>query len=196
MGRYGSDSLEEFISILVDRTLNGQATVEIFFVLSGCVLAMSLRSASRAPDKLRIKEFYVKRFFRIYPALWVSIALTLCLWPVIKIGLASPAYSGWALDAYPPQITVRSLALLLAAIYVHLNWPMWTLRVELFYSILFPAIFIMVTNERTRAPFIVLIALISLAPIPRTLSLHYALAFTLGALIPSSRGIGNARYRL
>lgn len=194
--RYGPGSLEEFISNLVDRTLNGQAAVELFFVLSGCVLALSLQTASRNPDTSWIKAFYVKRFFRIYPALWVSIALTLCLWPLIRMGLGSPACSAWALHAYPAEITARSVMLSLAAIYVHLNWPMWTLRVELFYSILFPAIFLMVTNERTRGPFMILIALIALLPIPRNLSLHYSLAFSLGAWIPSSRGIGNARYRL
>lgn len=194
--RYGAGSLEEFISILVDRTLNGQAAVELFFVLSGCVLALSLQTASGSTDRSWIKAFYVKRFFRIYPALWVSIAFTLCLWPLIRMGLASPAYSTWALDAYPSEITARSVMLSLAAIYVHLNWPMWTLRVELFYSILFPVIFLMVTNERTRGPFMILIALLALLPIPRNLSLHYSLAFSLGALIPSSRGIGNARYRL
>ncbi|MBW0446682.1 acyltransferase [bacterium M00.F.Ca.ET.228.01.1.1] len=194
--RYGPGSLEEFISSLVDRTLNGQAAVELFFVLSGCVLALSLQTASGTADRSWIKAFYVKRFFRIYPALWVSIALTLCLWPLIRMGLASPAYSTWALDAYPSEITARSVMLSLAAIYVHLNWPMWTLRVELFYSILFPAIFLMVTNERTRGPFMILIALLALLPIPRNLSLHYSLAFSLGALIPSSRGIGNAHYRL
>lgn len=194
--RYGPGSLEEFISILVDRTLNGQAAVELFFVLSGCVLALSLQTASGSTDRSWIKAFYVKRFFRIYPALWVSIALTLCLWPLIRMGLASPAYSTWALDAYPSEITARSVMLSLAAIFVHLNWPMWTLRVELFYSILFPVIFLMVTNERTRGPFMILIALLALLPIPRNFSLHYSLAFGLGALIPSSRGIGNARYRL
>jgi len=93
LGRYGSSSLEEFISTLVDRTLNGQAAVEIFFVLSGCVLALSLQTVSDGPDRSWIKAFYIKRLFRIYPALWVSIALTLCLWPLIKTGLPSPAYS-------------------------------------------------------------------------------------------------------
>jgi len=194
--RYGCGSLEEFVSNVVDRTLNGQAAVEIFFVLSGCVLALSLQSTSRISGTTWIKAFYVKRFFRIYPALWASLALTLCLWPLIKVGLTSHAYSAWALDAYPAQITARSVMLSLAAIYVHLNWPMWTLRVELFYSILFPAIFVMVTNQRTRTPFMILIALIALAPIPRNLSLHYSLAFSLGALIPSSRRMGNACYRL
>ncbi|WP_020071197.1 acyltransferase family protein [Paraburkholderia caledonica] len=196
LGRYGSSSLEEFISTLVDRTLNGQAAVEIFFVLSGCVLALSLQAVSGAPDRSWIKAFYIKRLFRIYPALWVSIALTLCLWPLIKTGLSSPAYSAWALDAYPSQIDARSVLLSLAAIYVHLNWPMWTLRVELFYSVMFPAIFLMVTNQRTRAPFIILIALLAFAPIPRSFSLHYALAFSLGAVIPSSRASGNVNYRL
>jgi len=73
---------------------------------------------------------------------------------------------------------------------------MWTLRVELFYSVMFPAIFLMVANERTRAPFIILIALLALAPIPRSFSLHYALAFSLGAFIPSSRVSGNVNHRL
>ncbi|TGT12967.1 acyltransferase, partial [Mesorhizobium sp. M3A.F.Ca.ET.174.01.1.1] len=94
-----------------DRTLNGQAAVELFFVLSGCVLALSLQTASGTADRSWIKAFYVKRFFRIYPALWVSIALTLCLWPLIRMGLASPAYSTWALDAYPSEITARSVML-------------------------------------------------------------------------------------
>jgi peptidoglycan/LPS O-acetylase OafA/YrhL len=195
--RYGSaNSFQNIIRILVDRTFNGQAAVEIFFVLSGCVLALSLMNGSAAENTPWVKVFYVKRFFRIYPALWLSIAFTLCLWPLIKLGLTSPAYSDWAMSAFPKQITAPLVGLSLASVYVHLNWPMWTLRVELFYSILFPAIFLLVHNRRTRLPFLVFLALVALAPIPRILSLHYALAFGLGALIPLTRGIQNFRYRL
>jgi peptidoglycan/LPS O-acetylase OafA/YrhL len=46
--RYGVDSFQNKIAIFVDRTFNGQAAVEVFFVLSGCVLALSLMSGSAA----------------------------------------------------------------------------------------------------------------------------------------------------
>jgi len=72
--RYGVDSFQNKIAIFVDRTFNGQAAVEVFFVLSGCVLALSLMSGSAANKPSWVKTFYVKRFFRIYPALWLSIA--------------------------------------------------------------------------------------------------------------------------
>jgi peptidoglycan/LPS O-acetylase OafA/YrhL len=194
--RYGVNSFQNKIAIFVDRTFNGQAAVEVFFVLSGCVLALSLMSGSAANKPSWVKTFYVKRFFRIYPALWLSIALALALWPLIKTGLSSPAYSAWATSAFPAKISAPLVGLSLASIYVHLNWPMWTLRVELFYSVLFPAIYLLVQNPRTRKPFLVFLALVALAPIPRTLSLHYALAFGLGALIPLTRGISHFRYRL
>ncbi len=143
-----------------------------------------------------VKAFYIKRVFRIYPALWLSILLVVCLWPIINSGLGDPAYGPWLTASLPRGMTPILVALSLVPAYIHLNAPVWSLRVELLYSALFPAIYLLVRNSRTRLPFLVLLLLGAIAPFPRALSLHYALAFGLGAVIPFSRGILNFRYRL
>src|SRR5262245_42816924 len=54
---------------------NGRGAVVIFFVLSGYVLTRSLRSSLF--DRDSVLRFYVQRFFRIYPAIWVASSLGL-----------------------------------------------------------------------------------------------------------------------
>ena len=175
------------LSAFLAHTFNGSAAVEIFFVLSGCVLAMSLEKTTAAGTPAWVQQFYIRRVFRIYPALWASIALTLCLWPLITAGFSSGVYSDWALTDYPSHVTPKLIALSLAAVYVHLNGPTWTLRVELFYSLLFPFIFLCVRHPSRRLPLLAALALLAVLPIPRAWSVHYALAFGLGAAIPFSR---------
>lgn len=179
----------------LEKTFNGPAAVEIFFVLSGCVLAMSLKDGAAAKPAW-IKVFYIKRIFRIYPALWLSIVLTVCLWPLLRMGFKATVLSDWALSAFPEHLTLPLVGMSLTGMYVHLNWPIWTLRVELFYSLLFPAFFLLARNEKTRLPLVVLLAVIAIAPLPRNWSLHYALAFGIGAMIPYTSGTRGFYYRL
>ncbi len=49
----------------------GKIGVGIFFVVSGYLIPVTLDKAVGAP----IKEFFLNRFFRLYPAYWVSILL-------------------------------------------------------------------------------------------------------------------------
>lgn len=181
---------------VIAKTFNGSAAVEVFFVLSGCVLALSLRNGSAAPGTPWVARFWLRRFFRIYPALWFALLLTLCALPLIRAGASSGLYSDWGVIAYPSHLTPKIIALSLGALYVHLDWPMWTLRVELFYSLLFPAIYVFAKHPRYRPFLIGFLILIAWAPIPRALSLHYALAFGLGAIVPFSRGIEGYPYRI
>src|SRR5262249_9621237 len=54
---------------------NGEGAVVLFFVLSGYVLANLL---SKSPlDSKAIASFYLRRLFRIYPALWLASLLAL-----------------------------------------------------------------------------------------------------------------------
>jgi peptidoglycan/LPS O-acetylase OafA/YrhL len=82
-------------SRFVGSLLNGSAAVQIFFVLSACVLAVSSGSHSGTQHAPWITRFYVRRVFRIYPALWVSIVMTICLWHIIRSpqGFNSGLYS-------------------------------------------------------------------------------------------------------
>jgi peptidoglycan/LPS O-acetylase OafA/YrhL len=109
--------------------------------------------------------------------------------------MASPTYSLSSILAFPNTITPKLVVLSLIPTYVHLNGPMWSIRVEILYSILFPLIYLLIKSRRARIPLLTILLLLALAPINRNLSVHYALAFGLGALIPFSRGIANFRYR-
>ncbi|MGI4855387.1 MAG: acyltransferase family protein [Janthinobacterium lividum] len=188
-------SVSRIMAAFLERTFNGSAAVEIFFVLSGCVLAMSLKEGA-ASKPAWIKVFYIKRIVRIYPALWLSIGLTVCLWPLIRMGFKASVLSDWASSAFPENLTFRLVGMSLTGMYVHLNWPIWTLRIELFYSTLFPALFLMIRNQKARLPLIALLAIVAVAPLPRNWSLHYALAFGIGAAIPYTNGIRDFYYRL
>ena len=64
--------LPENARALIDVGLNQRAAVLIFFVLSGYVLTFAwlrLREEPRA-----IFRFYIRRFFRLMPALWAASA--------------------------------------------------------------------------------------------------------------------------
>jgi peptidoglycan/LPS O-acetylase OafA/YrhL len=187
-------SLHQFVFLL----LNGSAPVQIFFVLSACVLAMSLKNNPATQASPWIAKFYVRRVFRIYPALWASIVLTLCLWHVIRSpqALSSGLYSSWATwEAYPSVPTLKLVVLSMMGLFVHLNGPLWTLRIELFYSLAFPLIFLLIRNSRSRLIFLAGLLVLALLPIPRSLSAHYAFAFGLGAAIPFLPRVRNAPYR-
>ena len=55
---------------------DGFAAVNLFFVLSGCCLALPYLD-NKNRKKINYLEFIVKRIFRIYPAFIVSIILSL-----------------------------------------------------------------------------------------------------------------------
>jgi peptidoglycan/LPS O-acetylase OafA/YrhL len=185
-------------SRFVGSLLNGSAAVQIFFVLSACVLAVSSGSHSGTQHAPWITRFYVRRVFRIYPALWVSIVMTICLWHIIRSpqGFNSGLYSPWAAwQAYPSAPTPKLVALSMLGFYVHLNGPLWTLRIELFYSLAFPVIYLLVRDPHKRLALLAGLLLLALLPIPRVFSVHYAFAFGLGAAIPFLPSARNVPYR-
>ena len=51
----------------------GHYGVELFFVISGFVIYMSLQNVST------VKEFAFKRFTRLYPTYWICLLITLCV---------------------------------------------------------------------------------------------------------------------
>ena len=64
---------ESLVKVLV-LLFNGQAAVTVFFVLSGFVLGLSLRRSTESFASGTIR-FWVRRWFRIYPAFLASTAL-------------------------------------------------------------------------------------------------------------------------
>src|SRR4051812_2873794 len=96
----------------------GQYGVNLFFIISGFVIFMTLEKTRRPMD------FVVSRFSRLFPAYWVAIALTFSIthW----LGLPGKLVDGGA--ALANMIMVHGLLRV-----PHVDGVYWTLEVELLF---------------------------------------------------------------
>lgn len=122
--------------------LNSEGAVQLFFVLSGYVLAASLERGRRA---FEIARFYVRRVFRIHPPYVVAL---LVAWGLSFVYAGSPggdAVHGWQRRLTSVHISPSELlASLTFPGDALLQLPVgWTLRIEAIYSILLPLLFVL-----------------------------------------------------
>jgi peptidoglycan/LPS O-acetylase OafA/YrhL len=171
--------LQQILLIL----FNGQAAVTLFFVLSGYVLSLSLQ---RLPSfsASEIVGFYLKRAFRILPTLWLAVLISLFLLPYCSGSHVDMISTRWMEMAYSRSPSPYELAKHLVGMDSFLNQPLWSLFVELFYSAMFPAIFLL-TRGSARAIAMVVLSIFALFlpfPVKRDLN-YYLLAFVLGSAV-------------
>jgi peptidoglycan/LPS O-acetylase OafA/YrhL len=112
--------------------LFGQLGVVIFFVHTALVLMMSLeRSAERLQGTALTVDFYIRRFFRIYP---LSV---LCVVAAF-VGLVPTRAEPW-----PWSTFWSNLALTMNLTYSDDMWPvLWTLPLEVQMYLVLPALFL------------------------------------------------------
>lgn len=115
------------IAIINDIVRKGSFGVSFFFFLSGFIMIIAYFKY----DKLKVKEYYINRFARIYPVYLLSILLYLCVWYVVKGNLN-------ILDSLISILMIQSW---IPGKELILNTPAWSLGVELFFYLLFPLIF-------------------------------------------------------
>lgn len=119
--------------------VNGGAAVDIFFVLSGFVLAKSL-----SRKELSISNwiaFAIRRLFRIMPALCASIVLVLAyLWFVFPGYRTFPSSSQWFNWAYQNPVSLREVIDNLTLQSSSLISNAWTLSIEMAVSVLIPIV--------------------------------------------------------
>ncbi len=158
--------------IAVDTVLNGHAPVILFFVLSGYVLQASLgRTALSATD---VARFYLRRGFRIYPAVFAASVLTILV--VHALGPLVPATGGWIREEFRVRnVSLVVFALSLAAVSAQLIPPLWTILIELVGSAFMPAFAL---AARVRFLLWALVAVLALA----SLKLSHAHAVVVEAL--------------
>jgi lipopolysaccharide/colanic/teichoic acid biosynthesis glycosyltransferase/peptidoglycan/LPS O-acetylase OafA/YrhL len=165
---------------------NGRALVTLFFVLSGCVLTISL-SKNGYFGLRTLPGYWIKRGFRLYPMLIAAATLGAMLQIVVSDSVVDQA-SSWVNSHYKIQrvdifqewfsnIIGRSSSL---------NGPAWSTKVELVASFVFPIFFL---ATRTHGGAIISILLASAAMFAYegegTAHLHlFSLAFILGTLLP------------
>ena len=126
--------------LLSDFCFHGYLGVDIFFVISGFVIPLSLLHTKYKIGDL--KTFLVSRFLRLYPAYLTSIAIVLGLWYLATL---VPGFRG-----NPPSFTLLQLAsnMLFICGFNGEGWfidVFWTLAIEAQYYVLiaisFPVLF-------------------------------------------------------
>lgn len=163
---------------------NAEGAVLLFFVLSGCVLALSLQNAAGL-GRRAVAGFYIKRVFRLYPLLWLSTFVAIGGVFVAHRLLDQGVFVTWLQLNLEAPVTPAHTLLSMAGIWTKYDGPMWSLRVELIYSALFPLIYLLISHPRRRWWFIAALAAIALLPVPDPqYGTAFALSFGLGALIP------------
>lgn len=163
---------------------NGGAAVSLFFVLSGFLLGQCLARSNGTGVGL-VTVFGFKRFFRIYPAFFVS--------AIIGIGLLSfyalvyePTPSEYVNTFFPTQFSGREFVRNLCFRQFSLNRVAWTLQMELICSFLVPVMFLLERRARIM-PWIALLASLVLGHMWNN-SVVLVPAFLLGYLLPRYAG--------
>ncbi len=116
---------------------SGNEAVPFFFVLSGFVLAYSYHRPGKQGLRNGAGPFWRKRFARIYPAYLASLLLALPAFVHgIRSGVITKTYALSAIAFVPLLLQSWGNLNLAEAI----NFPAWSLSVEMFFYAMFPAI--------------------------------------------------------
>ncbi len=121
--------------------VNGAGAPQLFFALSGFVLSASL---ARGSGGLHVVRFWLRRIFRIHPPYLAAIVLAWLASFVALSGAAAPGLTEWGSVSAGVHVPLR--ALLLSFLFPGPAFgqlpPGWSLRIELWYSLLMPALFL------------------------------------------------------
>jgi peptidoglycan/LPS O-acetylase OafA/YrhL len=118
---------------------NGWTGVNLFFILSGFVLYLPYSAKRRTMASLSdVLHFYRGRFLRLMPLYYFAGAVVLLLAGPI---LASDAFSGLAIDLATVRFVTRPYHFVVA-----INFPLWSIGVEILFSIAFPVVVVAIAR--------------------------------------------------
>jgi peptidoglycan/LPS O-acetylase OafA/YrhL len=151
----------------LSELLNGRAAVAVFFVLSGYVLTCSLQRGRF--DRDAILGFYVRRGFRLYPAIWVASAFGLAYlfalhWQIPPDRAGPLIQQSFRADRFDTLHIVTSIAGMTTFIIPQL----WTIFIEIVASIAMPGIAFVALYRRHWFPCVLGVALLASLTIPNT----------------------------
>lgn len=176
-GRIGGlpDAVEPLAWVL-NIVFDPQPAVILFFVLSGFVLGIQLRREPVATP-ITYLSFLIRRFFRLVPALWLSILLASI---IVAGGIPMP-------NAGFGPVEVLSLDTVLSALFLQkfsLNAATWSLHVEMTGSILFPFMFWIYSFRKVSIYLFVLTVFVSIGYYPAApLSTQFLVCFFVGLIV-------------
>lgn len=125
--------------IVSQSVFSANEAVVLFFILSGYVLAKSLSSEDDLTQEA-IWSFYIKRCFRILPAMWVAIIVTFIISRAYDLSDKQNLFSGWYHHVFAVQGGWQVLSnFALRSFDVVPNT--WTMRIEMIGSLFTPLFF-------------------------------------------------------
>lgn len=158
----------------------GYAGVDLFFVLSGFIIASTNGANLGRSDQL--PKYLFRRLWRIYPPFWAAFALTNILWACIALSL---------LQSCTPREVLESIALFPQDPIPRLMPVAWSLSYELMFYLAFALLFVL--PRRIAVPVLALWGIVVVAalafdfkPVNRFAALPvsgYVLEFLGGVLI-------------
>jgi len=160
------------------------APVDFFFLLSGFVLGRSL-DKSRGLTPVEISGFYLRRVFRLYPALLAALifsALAAKFYIIPAEWSPASAFLRRVMtEAHYDIATIHDYVNSLTLKNIKLDPPLWTIRVEFLCSFLLPFLVLLTKRiHRLTVPLLLGLALFKILGRGDPTNL---LAFYLGALI-------------
>jgi peptidoglycan/LPS O-acetylase OafA/YrhL len=141
----------------------GQFGVSLFFLCSGYIIPRSIEK------KPTLTEFWIHRFFRLYPLYWVSLALALA-WGYSHIGfLPEPFYS------HGLRTVAANLTMVQGLVGIpHALSPYWSLGFEMIFYWAMSALVFVKLNRRTFPIVLALLALSVMSPLASRALHQYA----------------------
>lgn len=154
----------------LSHILPGGFGVTIFFIISGFLITRLLLSEQKTKGHIALKNFYIRRIIRLYPALAFMVLSTTLAYYVMGFGgptgLELTAALGYFTNIF--QVNVRAEGLLPFMPWTHL----WSLAVEEHFYLLFPLILILCGIKWNRLKLSLMACLI-IVPLWRFITFHY-----------------------
>jgi peptidoglycan/LPS O-acetylase OafA/YrhL len=140
--------------------LYGVFGVAIFFLISGLVIPISLRNIST-------KQFFLRRFFRIYPVYWFCLLISLCMYFICSWYWSTPLS-----DRVSLPFLIRNLSLLHSAAGIpSLDFVCWSLAVEIKFYVIFALVFLV--GKKAHNVILISIAFLTTCCIAAYFSTHH-----------------------
>lgn len=164
--------------------LNSGGAVVFFFVLSGFVLGLSLRSKPTTPQNT--VSYFVRRGFRIYPALILATIVGALVCNQLARGADMSFGSGWLHIFYQQPIDGPQFVQAAAGFSAKANPPAWSIFVELICSLILPLLVFTTRGAISAIAWGVALTAVSFLVGPHTVYAVavYPLHFFAGATIP------------
>ena len=138
--------------------------VTVFFFISGFLITRLLLAEARTKGKIHLKDFYIRRIVRLYPALIFMVVGSTALYLILGQGGPKPleftAALGYFTNIY--QVAVRAGGELPFMPWTHL----WSLAVEEHFYLIFPLLMVVFGVFKRRLIW-ALLGLLALVPLWR-----------------------------